>query len=80
MNNVAKILIPLGIGFCLGRTRVLISNLKEKKFQIRMDLSSPVVTTNSNVTSTIASIEERVTELENFFNTKTIKEDDIEVM
>lgn len=71
MNNVAKILIPLGIGFCLGRTRVLISSLKEKKFQIRMDLSSPVVT-NSNVTSTIASIEERVTEIENFFNTKTI--------
>ena len=78
MNNVAKILVPLGIGFCLGRTRVLISK-SEKKFQIRMDLSSPVVT-DSNVISQLASIEGRVAEIEKFFNTETIKEDDIEVM
>ena len=79
MNNVVKILVPLGIGFCLGRTRVLISSLKEKRFQIRMDVS-PVIITNSNVISQLASIEGRVEEIEKFFNTETIKEDDIEVM
>ena len=71
MNNVAKVLIPLGIGFCLGRTRVLLSDLKEKKFEIRLDLSSPVIT-KSNVSSSIASIEERVEEIEKFFNIKTM--------
>lgn len=79
MNNITKMLVPLGIGFCLGRTRVLISSLKEKRFQIRMDVS-PVIITNSNVISQLASIEGRVAEIEKFFNTETIKEDDIEVM
>lgn len=83
MNNILKALIPVGIGFCLGRTRVLISSLKEKKFEIQLDLSSPVVT-KKTASTTIANLDEKIREIEKYYNRCCVDDDgndiDVEVI
>lgn len=79
MNNILKVLIPVGIGFCLGRTRVLIKN-SEKKFEAHVDLGTPMFITAESSATTIKKLEERVSEIETFYNIGVINNNDVEVI
>lgn len=80
MNNILKVLIPVGIGFCLGRTRVLIKDLKARKFEAHVDLTTPMFVTGLSATNAIVGLEERITEIEDYFNIGTINNNDVEVI
>lgn len=81
MNNILKALIPVGIGFCLGRTRVLIKNKNsEKKFEAHVDLGTPMFITESSAHNAITKLEERVSEIETFYNIGVINSNDVEVI
>ena len=80
MNNITKVLIPLTIGFCLGRTRIYIKDLKAKKFEAHIDFNTPLFITSSSATTAIAGLEERVSEIESFYNIGVIDNRDVEVI